>query len=57
MGIETFKDKCGYEIGEMWLPRVTAITSILHKPNLYRYFAEAANYPSAQRRLDSAAEW
>lgn len=57
MGIETFKEKCGYEIDEMWLPRVTAITSILNKPNLYRYFADSVNYSAAQRRLDSAAEW
>ena len=57
MGIETFKEKCGYEIGGMWMPRVTAITSILNKPNLYRYFADSVNYSVAQRRLDSAAEW
>ncbi len=31
MGIDLFKQKCGYEIEGMWLPRVTAITSLVSK--------------------------
>ncbi|MBI4217403.1 MAG: hypothetical protein HY603_01215 [Parcubacteria group bacterium] len=31
MGIDLFKQKFGYEIQGMWLPRVTAITSIISK--------------------------
>ncbi|MBI4123056.1 MAG: hypothetical protein HY458_01685 [Parcubacteria group bacterium] len=31
MGIDLFKQKFGYEIEGMWLPRVTAITSIISK--------------------------
>jgi len=57
MGIETFKQQCGYEIDKMWLPRVTSITSILNKPNLFRYFAESPNFMAAQERLDNAAAW
>ena len=48
MSIEGFKQKNGYEIDGMWLPRVTAITSVVSKYPLFLkergYFNEAAKW-------------
>lgn len=48
MSIEGFKQKCGYEIEGMWLPRVTAITSIISQ---YPLFLKERGY------FDDAASW
>ncbi|MEK9179891.1 MAG: hypothetical protein AAB897_00535 [Patescibacteria group bacterium] len=51
-----FKDACGYEIDGVWYPRVTKIVSIKAKPALLRYYAEAADFKSAQAITTKSAE-
>ncbi len=48
MSIEGFKQKYGYEIEGMWLPRVTAITSVVSK---YPLFLKDRGH------FDEAAQW
>ncbi|MBI2644390.1 MAG: hypothetical protein HYW95_02710 [Candidatus Wildermuthbacteria bacterium] len=57
MTIDLFTQKCGYEINGMWMPRVTAITSIIPKPNLERFLNSYANPFAAQRALEQSADW
>lgn len=57
MNIEEFIKKHGYEIKDLWLPRVTSITGIIAKPALFRYYASQKNYASAEESLNNAASW
>ncbi len=57
MSLEEFVTKHGYQIEDMWLPRVTSITGIIAKPALLRYYARQKNYTSAQEALNHAANW
>ena len=53
MTVDFFKEKYGYEIDGVWLPRVTAILSVDRNP----YFWRNSNGVSAQGGLRQAAEW
>lgn len=53
---EDFKEKCGYEIGSQWYPRVTKIVEIKSKPALYRFYGEAANYSAAREITENSAK-
>src|SRR3972149_1953239 len=53
---QSFKDASGYEIDGVWYPRVTKIVSIKAKPALLRYYAEAADFKSAQAITTKSAE-
>ncbi len=52
---DSFKSLCGYDIDGTWYPRVTKILEIKSKPALYYYYAEAANYKSAQEATQKSA--
>lgn len=53
---ESFKAASGYEIDGVWYPRVTKIVSIKSKPALLRYYAEAADFKTAQGITAKSAE-
>ncbi len=53
---ESFKSFSGYEIDGIWYPRVTKIVDIKAKPALYRYYAEALDYQSAQATTQKSAQ-
>jgi hypothetical protein len=53
---ESFKNASGYEIDGAWYPRVTKIIDIKAKPALYRYYAEAEDFKSAQATTKRSAE-
>ncbi len=53
---EGFKEANGYIIDDIWYPRVTKIVSIKAKPALLRFYAEAANFKSAQGITQKSAE-
>lgn len=53
---EKFMEENGYTIDGVWYPRVTKIIGIKAKPALYYYYAEAANYKSAQAITQKSAE-
>lgn len=53
---ESFKEACGYTIDDVWYPRVTKIVSIKAKPALLRYYAEAADFKTAQAVTIKSAE-
>ena len=53
---EDFKEKCGYEIGGRWYPRVTKIIDIKSKPALYYFYGEAASYKAAKAITDISAK-
>lgn len=53
--VESFKEASGYTIDGIWYPRVTKILEIKSKPALYYYYAEAANYKSAQETTQKSA--
>jgi len=55
--IKSFKLNHGYEIDGFWYPRVTSICGILSKPGLFKYYAEQANFESAQLNIEKAANW
>jgi len=57
MNIEAFKTQNGYEVENLWLPRVTTITNIVSKPALFRYYAHHNNFMSAQNALNHSADW
>ena len=56
-GAEYFRKKYGHEIGGIWVPRVTAITEIINKPALLRYYAAQKSFEDAQRKLRNSADW
>lgn len=56
-GADFFKKKYGHEIGGIWMPRVTAITEIIAKPALLKYYADQENFEVAQQSLKNAASW
>jgi len=53
---ESFKKASGYTIDDVWYPRVTKIVSIKAKPALLRFYAEAADFKSAQGITKKSAE-
>jgi len=57
MDLEFFKQKYGYEVGGIWFPRVTAITDIIAKPGLYKYYGEKESFETARTDLKKAADW
>jgi hypothetical protein len=57
MDVNFFKRKYGYEIGGFWVPRVTAITDIVAKPGLLKYYANQPNFTAARQRLKTSANW
>ena len=54
--IADFKAQCGYDIDNVWYPRVTKIVSIKAKPALYRYYGEAKSYKAAQESTEQSAK-
>lgn len=55
--LEDFRERAGYQIGESWYPRVTAIVNIKSKPALYRYYAGMPSFRAADNAKErSAAE-
>ena len=54
--VEDFKEKCGYQIGGQWYPRVTKIIDIKSKPALYYFYGEAASYKAAKAITDISAK-
>jgi hypothetical protein len=57
MTLEEFKRKYGHEIGGIWVPRVTAITEIVAKPALLKYYAAQESFEAAQIQLRHSANW
>lgn len=57
MSPRLFKEREGYEIGAWWMPRVTAITSIVSKPALLRYYEEYRTIEEALEGLSRSADW
>ena len=57
MDIDFFKRKYGHEVNGIWVPRVTAITDIVAKPALLRYYAAQESYQAAQTQLKNSANW
>jgi hypothetical protein len=55
--LDWFKGKHGHEIGGFWIPRVTAITDIINKPALLKYYAQQENFEVAQALLRNSANW
>jgi len=43
-----FKGLNGYEIGNIWYPRVTSIVNIKAKPALYRFYGELNNFAEGE---------
>ncbi len=56
-GADYFRKKYGHEIGRIWVPRVTAITEIIAKPALLKYYADQENFEVARQNLRNAANW
>lgn len=46
--IENFKSANGYEIDDIWYPRVTAIVAIKAKPALYKFYADLPNFAAGE---------
>lgn len=57
MDIQYFKSRYGYEVGNRWYPKVTAICSTIAKPGLLRYYANQENFTAAQENLNQASDW
>jgi len=57
MTLEYFMRKYGHEVGGLWVPRVTAITDIMAKPGLLKYYAAQQSYAAAQIKLRNSANW
>lgn len=55
-GPEDFKAQNGYEIDGVWYPRITRIVNIKAKPALYRYYASAKDYRTAEDQKERSAE-
>ncbi len=53
---EQFKEKCGYNIGDTWYPRVTKIVGIKEKPALYYFYASLKNYAEGERIKKKSAD-
>ncbi len=57
MSLKEFVAKHGHVIDGKWYPRVTAITQVISKPHLYRYYAKKESYRAAEEDLQRAAKW
>lgn len=53
----SFQEKNGYDIEGCWMPRVTAITSVVSKPGLSRYYEEFPDATTAELTLAKSADW
>jgi hypothetical protein len=53
--IEEFKKDQGYFINGEWYPRVTKICEVKSKPALLKFYAEAENFETANRKKQTAA--
>jgi len=54
--IENFKKATGYEIDDIWYPRVTSIVSIKAKPALYKYYADLPSFAAGEAIKNKSAE-
>src|SRR3989344_2281812 len=54
--VQAFKDRCGYEIDEIWYPRVTSIVGIKAKPALYMFYASLPSYAAGEAIKAKSAE-
>lgn len=55
--LKHFKGMTGYEIDDVWYPRVTKIVEIKAKPALYRFYAEMNNFNEGEEiKKQSASE-
>lgn len=57
MTLDEFRRKYGHEIGGIWVPRVTAITEIIAKPGLLKFYAQQESFEAAQIQLRNSANW
>ena len=51
-----FKGTTGYEINDVWYPRVTAIASIKAKPFLYKFYADLGSFSAAESIKNKSAD-
>ena len=54
--LKSFKALNGYEIDDVWYPRVTAIVSIKAKPALYKFYADQTSFAAADAIKNKSAE-
>lgn len=54
--IDNFKNANGYEIDDIWYPRVTAIVSVKAKPALIHFYASLPDYKTGQAITQKSAE-
>lgn len=55
--IKHFKSSAGYDIDDIWYPRVTKIIEIKSKPALYKFYAEMNNFNESEAvKKQSATE-
>ena len=55
--LKHFKSLAGYEIGDIWYPRVTKIIEIKAKPALYRFYGELNSFAEGEEiKKNSAGE-
>jgi len=54
--LKEFKKDNGYDIEDIWYPRVTSIVSIKNKPALYRYYGEHKSFAHATAAMNRSAE-
>lgn len=52
---EHFKGVCGYEINDLWYPRVTKIVEIKAKPALYKYYAGLNSFEEGEAIKNKSA--
>ena len=53
---ETFKERNGYIIDDIWYPRVTSILNIKAKPALYRFYAGLSSYAEGEAIKNKSAD-
>jgi len=54
--LKHFKTTCGYDIGDIWYPRVTKIIDIKSKPALENFWREMESYSSAEEVKNKSAQ-
>ena len=52
---EQFKELCGYEIDNVWYPRVTKIVEIKAKPALYRFYGRMGSFAEGEKVKQQSA--
>ena len=53
---EHFKGVCGYDIDNIWYPRVTKIVEIKSKPALYKFYADLPNFEAGEAVKNESAK-